>query len=618
MRKQISTSRLIGLIWLLALLGMAQSSVAQSLFGSRSNSGPLPVEQVFQLHSQVDGAGVVQLRWQIADGYYLYRDHTRYALSEGLVLVDEQRGAGVGKDDPLFGQVDVWYEQAQAWLLLGQENDNPLDNPELRITYQGCWEGGICYPPVTETLPLGGLPVAAGLTWPDGMEQLAPDSVTETSAPMAEHDRFTRLLSGESLWLMLGAFFLAGLALSLTPCVFPMIPILSSIIAGQQERVSTGRALGLSSVYVLAMALTYTLAGVLAGLFGANLQAAFQNPWIISLFSGVFVLLALSMFGFYDLQLPSALQTRLSQASHRQRGGQVTGVAVMGFLSALIVGPCMAAPLAGALIYIGQTGDPLLGGIALFALSLGMGLPLLLVGTSAGRLMPRAGGWMKAVKAGFGVMLLLMAVWMLDRIVPVQVTMTLTALILLVSAVYLNALDRLPAQSGGWQKFWKGVGVILLVYGVALLLGVFAGGRSLVQPLHGVVGDPAQARAVQPPMTFTRVTSLTELEPMLAQAQEVGQPVMLDFYADWCVTCAQMEQVTFRDPQLQARTEAFMRIKVDVTANDADARALYQRFSVFAPPALVFFDSRGEERREMAVHGVIAAQPLLQQIQALN
>ncbi len=585
-----------------------------SLFGSNQSQGPLHVHEAFQFYTQVNESGVYELHWDIEEDYYLYRDHLKVEVGEGAELVDLWRQEGVPKDDDLFGLVDVWKQQAVSFMLVGGETD-ALEEITVKVTYQGCWEGGICYPPETQSVVLQGLPLAAGLQWPEG---LPPESVAleTSSASTTEHGRFVDLLGGKSLPIILGAFFVAGLALSFTPCVFPMIPILSSIIAGQKGGVSTRRALGLSSVYVLAMALTYTLAGVLAGLFGANLQASFQNPWIISVFSLVFVLLALSMFGFYELQLPSSIQNRLNSLSRSQKGGQVTGVAVMGFLSALIVGPCMAAPLAGALIYIGQTGDPLLGGAALFAMSMGMGVPLLLVGTSAGKLLPHAGSWMKAIKAGFGVALLLLAVWMLDRIVPIQVSMALTAIILIITAVFMSALDRLPSPVTGWQRLWKGVGIILLIYGLALLLGVFAGGRSFIQPLQGVgLASSAAGDAQGTPMVFDQtITSLEELEPILAKAKAESQPVMLDFYADWCVTCAEMEFVTFADAEVQQRLSGFLKVKVDVTRNDSDSRALNQRFQVFGPPALVFFDEQGNERRELAVHGVIAPTPLLSQI----
>jgi len=589
-----------------------------SLFGNSSrDQGPLHVHEAFQFYTQVREPGVFELHWDIHDDYYLYRDHVKVEVSEGVELVELWRQAGVPKDDELFGLVDVWKQQAISAMLVGAQVDG-LEEASVNITYQGCWEGGICYPPVTETIPLQSLPLAAGLSWPEGMPPEA-EVVTTPSQSVSEHGRFVELLGGKSLPLILGAFFVAGLALSFTPCVFPMIPILSSIIAGQKGGVSTRRALGLSSVYVLAMALTYTIAGVLAGLFGANLQASFQNSWIISVFSLVFVLLALSMFGFYELQLPSGIQTRLNNMSRSQKGGQVTGVAVMGFLSALIVGPCMAAPLAGALIYIGQTGDPVLGGTALFAMSMGMGVPLLLVGTSAGKLLPHAGSWMKAIKAGFGVALLLLAVWMLDRIVPVQVTMALAAIILIITAVFMSALDRLPSPVTGWQRLWKGVGLVLLVYGLALLLGVFSGGRSFIYPLQGVGLASNTAGAAQgSPMVFDQtITSMDELEPILVKAKAENQPVMLDFYADWCVTCAEMEFVTFADAEVQQSLSGFIKVKIDVTRNDSDSRALNQRFQVFGPPALVFFDEQGNERRELAVHGVIAPQPLLNQIRPI-
>ncbi|KAA0875882.1 protein-disulfide reductase DsbD [Nitrincola tapanii] len=611
------------LLSLLILSVFFSTQAHSSLFGSSARQdGPLPVEEAFKFDAELSEEGVVKLYWQISEGYYLYRDHLKWQLPDELVLVEAWRQAGVAKEDPLFGQVEVWYQSAEAALLIGQAGSEQADL-SLNVTYQGCWEGGICYPPVTETLDLPNLPLAAGLDWPASWQPPEATSVELQRAPGvsgSEHDRFRNLLAGESLLFILGAFFLAGLALSFTPCVFPMIPILSSIIAGQEGRVSTARALGLSSVYVLAMALTYTLAGVLAGLFGANLQASFQNPWIISIFSGLFVLLALSMFGFYELQLPNRLQTLLSQKSHQQQGGQVWGVAIMGFLSALIVGPCMAAPLAGALIYIGQTGDPFLGGAALFALSIGMGVPLLLVGTSAGKLLPRAGAWMKGIKAGFGVMLLLLAVWMLDRIVPVQITMLLTAIILIITAIYMNALERLDTASHGITRLLKGLGLILLVYGIALLLGVFSGGRSLVYPLQAwaSASSPGFSTSSTPAMSFVRVTERQSLEALLADAKKQAQPVMLDFYADWCVTCAEMEEITFRDAAVQQRLDSFMRIKVDVTRNDAEVRALNRQYQVFGPPALVFFDSQGRERTEFAVHGVIAPEPLLEQIAELR
>ena len=452
---------------------------------------PLQVEQAFNFDYEQGDDGAVKLVWTIADGYYLYRDKIELTYGPELEELDRRYSEAEQKDDPLFGQVWVYHNQAVINLDLTSTTGQPV-NSVVTVNYQGCWEGGICYPPVTRTFDLKQLPVNLGE--PDEAVTIADnaspaDSQTDdnrsaavqprslstsalsTSAMQSEQDRFAALISGSSLLLTLGAFFLAGLALALTPCVFPMIPILSSIIAGHGHSTTARHGFFLSLIYVLSVSLTYTLAGVIAGLFGENLQAAFQNVWMISFFSLIFVLLSLSMFGFYDLQLPSSWQSRLNNMSNSQKGGSVMGVVLMGLLSALIVGPCMAAPLAGALIYIGQTGDPFLGGAALFSLSLGMGVPLLVVGASAGKLLPKAGVWMESVKAGFGVMLLLLAVWMLDRVIADNIALLLYAVILLVAAVHMKALDRLKDNAAGWSFFWKGIGVVLLLYGAILFIG---------------------------------------------------------------------------------------------------------------------------------------------------
>lgn len=627
MLRNICPSRsLLGLIATLMLLvsHCASAGLFDSLGGSQRDQ-PLPVDQAYRLHTEAVAPGRVDLVWEIEPGYYLYRDKLLVTPGEGVEIRSRQNAPSETKDDPLFGVVEVYHDEARVSLSL--VSSGAVDSAALEVSYQGCWEGGICYPPVTEMLSVDGLLAAASTPLAEEaaisaapVARSAGAAPGSDSLPVSEQDRFAALLDGGSLWVVLGAFFLAGLALSLTPCVFPMIPILSGIIVGAGQRIDTGRAFLLSLVYVLAMALTYTLAGILVGLFSANVQAALQNPWAISAFALLFVVLALSMFGFYELQLPGGLQTRLSQASASQKGGSLGGVAVMGFLSALIVGPCMAAPLAGALLYIGQTGDPLLGGTALFVLSLGMGVPLLLIGTSAGRLLPKAGGWMEGVKAAFGVGLLLMAVWMLDRIVPAQVTMGLAGVILVISAVYLNVFERLGEHAGGWHRLWKGVGMVLLVYGVALLVGLLAGGRSLIYPLQGIAGVPAGAVAAPGAhggLEFTTVTRPEELEPLLAQAAREGQPVMLDFYADWCVSCLELERFTFTDPALQAHLAGFQLIKVDVTANDAAAKRLNQQYQVFGPPVLFFYDGAGKPRPEMTIVGFIESAPLLDRISTL-
>ncbi|NVK40659.1 MAG: protein-disulfide reductase DsbD [Oceanospirillaceae bacterium] len=595
--------------------------------------GPLQVDDAFRLDYSVEAPGKVRLIWTIQPDYYLYRDRMEFKSLGGSSEIAQRINApSEEKDDPLFGKVQVYHEFAEVELHLASLTDSTV-NDRFSVTYQGCWEGGICYPPVTREIAIDAIPpqadgdaaALAGATGesdgPDGNgSAVVADAGTASvsygvgTAPVSEQDRFVGLLQSASLMVTLGAFFLAGLALSFTPCVFPMIPIISSIIAGHGHRISTGRALGLSLIYVLAVAVTYTVAGVFAGLFGANLQAAFQNPWIVASFSGLFVLLALSMFGFYELQLPSSWQSRLTRASSRRHGGNVAGVAAMGLLSALIVGPCMAAPLAGALIYIGQSGDPVLGGLALFSLSLGMGVPLLLVGASAGKLLPKAGLWMEAVKAAFGVALLLMAIWMLDRIIPDRVTMGLTAMVLIISAVYMNALDRLPDQSGGWHRLWKGVGLMLLVYGLALMVGLFAGSRSLVYPLQGL----ASGQTAKASLSFSKVTSMAQLQPMLEQAQRNGQPVMLDFFADWCVSCYELEYVTFDDERVRQALSGFQLIKVDVTANDEAARLLNREYGVIGPPALLFYDGSGALKPHLTLIGVIDPDDFLQHLGRLE
>ena len=610
MKQQWTFSVVVAMLiqWLL-IVQPAQAGLFDSANPFSDNDGPVDVEQAFVLDTLQDG-DKLQLSWVIKDGYYLYRDKIKVEVPAPLQISNAAFIDAEEKDDPLFGKVWVYHNLAEASYSLTRQGEQPAE-AMATISYQGCWEGGICYPPVSKTIPLSEIPEpvaqAAGLS----VQASSVNTLTGTF-PETEQDRFARMLGEGGILLTLGAFFLAGLALSLTPCVFPMIPILSSIIAGQGEKITAGRSLTLSAVYVLAVSVTYTVAGVIAGLFGENLQAMFQNGWIISTFSLLFVLLALSMFGFYELQLPSSWQARLSQMSNSQQGGTLSGVAVMGLLSALIVGPCMAAPLAGALIYIGQSGDPVMGGLALFTLSMGMGVPLLLIGVSAGKLLPKAGGWMNAVKAAFGVMLLLMAIWMLDRVVSTEITMVLTAAVLITAAVYMKALDRLPENSGGWSRFWKGSGVIVMVYGVALLIGAMAGNQSMLHPLQGLGGGVAQQQKQKLP--FDVVRSPAELQPVLAQAKAAGEPVMLDFYADWCVSCIELEVVTFADASVMAALESFRLVKVDVTANDAGAKALYKEYGIIGPPALIFYDAQGNIRRDMTYIGVAEPQAFVQHL----
>jgi thiol:disulfide interchange protein DsbD len=400
------------------------------------------------------------------------------------------------------------------------------------------------------------------------------------------------------------AFFGLGLLLTFTPCVLPMIPILSSIIVGQGDRLTTRRAFGLSLTYVLAMSATYTAAGIAAGLSGANLQAAFQNPWVLGTFSTVFVLLALSMFGLYDLQIPVRLQQRLVALSNRQQGGTYAGVGVMGFLSALIVGPCVAAPLAGALIYIARTGDALLGGAALFALSLGMGAPVLAIGTSAGRWVPKAGPWMATVKSVFGVVLLGVAIYLLERLVPGWVSLLLWAALFIGVAANLVMRSNPDARPNAWSRFGKGFGAVSLTYGVLLLMGAASGGDDPFRPLERLRADPTGERA---PLEFKAVKGIDGLQSELLRASSEGRPVMLDFYADWCVSCKELERYTFSDPAVKSVLAKAVLLRTDVTANDAEDQALLERFGLFGPPAILFFGPEGTERPRFRVVGFMEA-----------
>ena len=384
-----------------------------------------------------------------------------------------------------------------------------------------------------------------------------------------------------------------------------MIPILSSIIVGQGESLTTPRAFTLSLTYVLAMAVAYTGAGVFAGLSGANLQAIFQDPLVLLLFSAVFVLLALAMFGIYDLQLPRAWQERLMRLSSRQHGGTYVGVGIIGLLSALIVGPCVAAPLAGALIYISQTGDAVLGGSALFSLSMGMGTPVLIVGTTAGKWLPKSGKWMVAVKAVFGVLLLAVAIYLVERILSGWITMLLWAALLIVTAIFLGAMDNLPPDVTGWRKLWKGGGLVLAVYGVLLMVGAASGADNPWRPLDGIsfASGVGEARKLE----FKRVKGLDELNAALRQASLEGSPVMLDYYADWCVICKELERYTFSDKGVQAALENVVLLQADVTANDTVDQALLEHFGLFGPPAILFFTRGAKERPQFRIVGFLNA-----------
>lgn len=546
----------------------------------------------------------LEVSYEIAKGYYLYREKFRFvAEGDTATLGEPSLPKGKEKNDDNFGKVEVYYKQAVVRVPVERNASGPL-TLNVKVTSQGCADAGVCYPPQTQTLSV-----------------TLPDPATTPSATAAaragegdESGMIAATLKDAGFWAILAFFFVAGLGLSLTPCVFPMIPILSGIIAGQGDKASHARGFALSMAYVLGMAVTYAAAGVAAGLTGTLISSALQNAWVLGGFALVFVILSFSMFGFYELQLPTSLQSKLSEESGHLQGGRGIGVFLMGALSALIVGPCVAAPLAGALLYIGQTGDAVLGGTALFVMALGMGAPLIAVGVAGGSLLPKTGPWMEGVKKAFGVLLLATAVWLVSPVVPPIASMLAWALLLIVPAIYLHALDPLPPHAKGWQRFWKGIGIVMLLAGAALVVGLAAGSRDPLQPLKGVVAANAAAGggAEAPALPFVRVKSVADLE---ARVKAAGKPVMLDFYADWCVSCKEMERFTFADPKVRAKLAGFTLLQADVTANSEDDKALLQRFKLFGPPGIIFFDAAGQEIAGLRVVGFQEATPFLQVLQ---
>ncbi len=573
------------------------------------SGGPADLpEQPFRFHAEVTTGDRLQLHWEIAKGTYLYQEKIKLSLekSPGVTLGEFRLPPPTIKRNALrvdgtIGDVAVYYDRLDLTLPLQRSTPEPVAIT-LRARFQGCADIGVCYPPHNDTVTLS-LP-------PLGTAAVTADATT----PLSEQDRLAALLAGDNLWLTLALFYLGGLLLALTPCVFPLIPILSGIIVGQGETITPMRGFLLSLIYVLAMASAYALAGVLAGLSGFNLQTALQNPWLLSGFAFLFVLLALSMFGFYELQLPSRWQSRLTEVSNRQRGGTFLGVAIMGFLSALIVGPCVTPFFAGALIYVAGSGDALLGGTAFFTLGIGMGTPLLLIGASAGALLPRAGGWMNTIKAVFGVCFLAIAIMLLERILPAAVAMILWGLLLVISAIYMGALRHLPVEASGWARFWKGLGVAILVYGILILAGAAAGGRDVLQPLRGTILS-AGAGVEKEGLPFRRIRSVADLERELAAAGAQRRPVMLDFYADWCSSCKELERYTFSDPAVAAALSDFVLLQADVTANSADDHALLQEFGLAGPPGIIFYGRDGRELRHLRLIGFVGPEAFVEHIQ---
>jgi len=581
-----------------------------SVGGGSSASDFPPVDEVFfpEIFAVDGNAAEVGLR--IVDGFYIYKDK----LSVRVLNDNAQAGRwdlpkGKMKNDEYFGDVEVYLESFLSPLAIARATPEAMEL-ELELGYQGCAEGGLCYMPQTRVLTIS-LPEATTVS------ELAPQS----DAPVSEQAFLADVLTNQSIWKAIGIFFLAGLALALTPCVLPMIPILSGIIAGEGDDVTPMRGFTLALSYVLGMAIVYTGAGVAAAAAGMQLQAAFNQPWVLILFSGLFVLLALGMFGVFELQMPSGIQTRISAASSNQKSGTTVGAFIMGGLSSLIVTACVAPVLIAALMVIAQTGDLVRGGTGLFAMSLGMGAPLLAVGAAQGKFLPKAGAWMVAVRNAFGFMMLGLAVWMLSRILPGNVTMLLWAVLVFMTGVFMGGLTTLTSESTGPQKLGKGFGFLAIIYGIVLLLGGLTGGSNPLKPLASVnlgSGGVMVAEA-EHELPFKRVKTVDDLDREVAAAASQGKTAFLDFYADWCVSCKEMEAWTFTDAEVQSELANTVWLQADVTANDELDKELLDRFEVFGPPTIIFFGSDGQQRHGYEVVGYMEAEQFAEHLrQALG
>ncbi len=569
----------------------------------------LDPEEAFIVSAKAVSENVIKVQWQIADGYYLYKDKFQFSLQgNDLTITDIKLPEGKLKNDPDFGSVWVNYHDVDALLTI-QRKEDAASTAELLVNYQGCKEDVLCYPPISKTLPINLIAsaVAETTTGADGSAALK-----SKTRQFSEQDVITEHLSDDSVLKNILIFFGFGLLLALTPCVFPMIPILSGIIIGQGSNMTSLRSFYISLTYVIAMASTYAVLGVIAGSFELNLQAASQNGWVITAFSAVFVFLAFSMFGFYELQLPSSWHSKHSHASGKL-GGTLPGVAVMGVLSAIIVGPCIAPPLAGALLYISQTSDAVLGGMVLFAMGMGMGVPLIVIGTSEGKLLPKTGVWMESIKHIFGVLMLGVAVWFMERVLPGSLALALWSLLFIVTAIYMGALDRSERQSR-WQGLWRGLGLAMLAYGLILMVGAASGGNNMFEPLQGLLNKDQAGDVRSSTLSFQTIKGVDGLQSVLDQAVNEDKYVMLDFYADWCITCKEMEHEAFSDSRVHQMLSNVILLQADVTENNEIDQALLKKFSLYGPPAILFFNKQGVEEKSHRLVGFMKTDDFLNHV----
>lgn len=590
-----------GLIW--ALLCLAPRFALGADF--------LPPDQAFRFTADRVDAHTVAVHFDVEDGYYMYRERFAFSASpDNVRLLAPAYPAAERKFDETFGKdVDIYRK--------GVTIELPFDEGSapgawvLQVTSQGCADAGICYPPQQHTVPMSALTgehaapvINRGATTVAEHTPQMEDSELASSSPPDVSARIDQALSSRSLMLVVSLFFGLGVLLALTPCVLPMVPILSAIVVGAEAR--RWRSLGLSAAYVLGMSVIYTGVGVTAGIIGESLTAFLQAPSVLASFAMLLSVLALAMFGVYELQLPQSWLSRLQASSGKLHGGQFIGAALMGAMSALIVGPCVTAPLAGALAYIARSGDAMIGGSALFSMALGMGTPLLLVGAGAGALLPRTGGWMVHTKTASGYMLLALALWMANPIMPSWIFMLAVATLLLAVGVALGALAPIPV-SAPLAQVKKAIGLLAVTLSVVLILGVSSGGRDVLQPLSqftivsSAAGDSGAIDPHRADLHFESVRNVDELDARLAQAARDQRPVMLDFYADWCTSCKEMERFTFADASVKDKLQRFALLRADVTANSQEDRALLRRFGIFGPPSTIFYGADGKLKTERVV-----------------
>jgi len=577
------------------------------LGGSGQSEFPPPEEVFFPDVFVIDG-NTVEVGFRVEPGFYLYKHKiTAKSLSPNAQAGQLDLPQGKSKFDEFFGESEVYYGEVIGRLAIARATPEAM-NLELEIGYQGCADGGLCYLPQTNVITVS-LPEATAVS--DLSELASPDQ------PVSEQARLARIITESSIWVAVGVFFLAGLGLAFTPCVLPMVPILAGIIAGEGDDVSPMRGFTLALSYVMGMAIIYTGAGVAAAAAGMQLQATFNQPWILILFSGLFVLLALGMFGAYDLQMPSSIQSKLANVSGKQKSGTMIGAFIMGALSALVVTACVAPALIAALTVMAQSGDMVRGGAALFAMSMGMGAPLLAVGAAQGKLLPKAGPWMVAIKGAFGFMMLGLAVWMLSRILPGTVTLALWAVLTFMAGVFMGGLTTFGPDATPSQKMGKGFGFLAMIYGVLMMLGAITGGTNPLQPLASVSfgGAAGVTVAAHDELPFQRIKSVDDLDREIAAASSQGKTAMLDFYADWCVSCKEMEAYTFTDPQVRDALSNTIWLQADVTANDDEDKALLDRFGVFGPPTIIFFGTDGQQRDGYEVVGYMKAEVFAEHVE---